>query len=196
MTKISSRYTSARSGSVSRSTRAADSASRVKVARIVIASRAVNSPVRTFDAVWMTCSTATRTTRHYERRLAYGQTNPTPGGAASAHTRSSTDDPRPAVLYAKIPGLGCGLPSDDECPLVGARSSSEKTPCSFVRAEPDEGITMVALDEVVERITDAVRHVDADGGPSRVLVAVSGSSRRSLRRRRRTRPMAYLVATP
>jgi len=36
------------------------------VARIVIASRAVKSPLSTFDAVWMTCSTATRTTRHYE----------------------------------------------------------------------------------------------------------------------------------
>jgi hypothetical protein len=32
----------------------------------VIASRAVNRPSRTLDAVWMTCSTATRTTRHYE----------------------------------------------------------------------------------------------------------------------------------
>jgi hypothetical protein len=32
----------------------------------VIASRAVNSPRSTFDTVWMTCSTATRTTRHYE----------------------------------------------------------------------------------------------------------------------------------
>ena len=66
MTKINSRYVSARSGSVARSLRAASTASRVKVARIVIASRAVNSPLSTFDAVWMTSSTATRTTRHYE----------------------------------------------------------------------------------------------------------------------------------
>ena len=31
---------------------------------------------------------------------------------------------------------------------------------------------MVAFDEVVERITDAVRHVEADAGASPVLVAV------------------------
>jgi hypothetical protein len=31
---------------------------------------------------------------------------------------------------------------------------------------------MVAFDEVVEKITDAVRHVEADGGASPVLVAV------------------------
>ena len=66
MTKISSRYESARSGSEARRSRAAGTASRVKVARIVIASRAVNPPPSTFDAVWMTCSTATRTPRHYE----------------------------------------------------------------------------------------------------------------------------------
>ena len=66
MTRSSSRYLSARSGSVARSSWAAGTASRVKVARIVIASRAVNAPSRTFEAVWMTCSTATRTTRHYE----------------------------------------------------------------------------------------------------------------------------------
>src|SRR5215218_1007027 len=66
MTKISSRYVSARSGSVARSWRAAGTASRVNVARIVIASRAVNSPLSSFDAVWMTCSTVTRTNRHYD----------------------------------------------------------------------------------------------------------------------------------
>ena len=54
----------------------------------------------------------------------------------------------------------------------------------------------VAFDEVVEKITDAARHVEADGGASPVLVASSGSSKRSLRRRRSRRPTAYPVATP
>jgi hypothetical protein len=84
MTKISSRYVSARSGSVARSSRAAATAWRVKVARIVIASRAVNSPPSTFDAVWMTCSTATRTTRHYEATASIGPAHDTlTGGTRS-----------------------------------------------------------------------------------------------------------------
>ena len=33
---------------------------------------------------------------------------------------------------------------------------------------------LVAFDEVVEKITDAARHVEADGGASPVLVAVVG----------------------
>ena len=93
MTKISSRYVSARSGSVARSSRAAGTASRVKVARIVIASRAVNSPLSTFDAVWMTCSTATRTTRHYEA-AAGAQTNASPG----APRRGDQEHPGPLIV--------------------------------------------------------------------------------------------------
>jgi hypothetical protein len=41
----------------------------------VIASRAVNSSRSSFDAVWMTCSTATRTTRHYEAVAVVGPAN-------------------------------------------------------------------------------------------------------------------------
>jgi hypothetical protein len=39
---------------------------------------------------------------------------------------------------------------------------------------------MVAFDEVVEKITDAVRRVEADGGASPVLVAVVGEFRAKL----------------
>ena len=44
----------------------------------------------------------------------------------------------------------------------------------------------VAFDEVVEKITEAARHVEADGGASAVLVAVVREFRRSLPRRRST----------
>ena len=54
----------------------------------------------------------------------------------------------------------------------------------------------VTFAEVVEKITDAARHIEADRGASPVLVASSANFRRSLRRRRGTRPMAYPVATP
>jgi hypothetical protein len=55
--------------------------------------------------------------------------------------------------------------------LVTACPSTEKGTV-FVRTEPEEGTMMVAFDEVVERITDAARQVEADGGASPVLVAV------------------------
>jgi hypothetical protein len=55
--------------------------------------------------------------------------------------------------------LGHGVPVDREGTV-------------FVRTEPEEGTMMVAFDEVVERITDAARQVEADGGASPVLVAV------------------------
>ena len=53
----------------------------------------------------------------------------------------------------------------------------------------------VAFDEVAEKVTEAVRDVEADGGASLSWSPSSGSSRRSLRRRRSTRVVAYPVAT-
>jgi hypothetical protein len=58
--------------------------------------------------------------------------------------------------------------------LVGASSSSAKAPFSFVSTEPEGGTLMVVFDEVVAKIADAVRHVEADVGASPVLVAVVG----------------------
>jgi hypothetical protein len=70
-------------------------------------------------------------------------------------------------------------------PLGPACSSSEKAPCSFVTAEPEEGTMMVGFDEVVEKITDAVRHVEADAGASPVLVAVVGEFQAKLAKARK-----------
>jgi hypothetical protein len=52
------------------------------------------------------------------------------------------------------------------------RAPNERAWSSFAVLE--EGAMMVAFDEVVEKVTDAVRRVEADGGASPVLVAVVG----------------------
>ena len=50
----------------------------------MIASRGRELATSTFDAVWMTCSTATRTTRHYEAAAVVGPANNTlTGGTRS-----------------------------------------------------------------------------------------------------------------
>src|SRR5215211_4008324 len=96
-------------------------------------------------------------------------------GLAPDTTWPRGGDAGPAGLLREGPRLGCWLSSADEGPALGpVCSSSEKAPCSFVTAEPEEGTMMVGFDEVVEKVTDAVRHVEADAGASPVLVAVVG----------------------
>jgi len=56
--------------------------------------------------------------------------------------------------------------------LVAAWFSSEKAPCSTASTEPEGAAMPVAFDEVVEKVTDAARNVEADPGASAVLVAV------------------------
>ena len=54
----------------------------------------------------------------------------------------------------------------------------------------------VEFDEVVEKITDAARQVEADAGASPVLVAVVGEFQAKLAKARKHRPVACLIATP
>ena len=54
----------------------------------------------------------------------------------------------------------------------------------------------VAFDEVVDKVTDAARQVQGDGGASPVLVAVVRSFTPSSRRPRRERPTASLLTIP
>ena len=66
----------------------------------------------------------------------------------------------------------------------------------FVRTELEGGTVMVAFDEVVERITDAARQVEADGGASPVLVAVLREFQAKLAKAERQATGRYPVATP
>jgi hypothetical protein len=79
----------------------------------------------------------------------------------------------PQGFFGKIPGSDSGYRLlTRSCPSVGAWSSSEKAPYSFVSISRTKGGMMLAFDEVAEKVTDAVRHVEADSGASPVLVAV------------------------
>ena len=79
--------------------------------------------------------------------------------------------------------LGHGVPVDREGTV-------------FVRTELEGGTVMVAFDEVVERITDAARQVEADGGASPVLVAVLREFQAKLAKAERQATGRYPVATP
>ena len=55
---------------------------------------------------------------------------------------------------------------------------------------------MVEFDEVVDKIADAVRQVEADAGASPVLVAVVGEFQAKLAKATKHGPVAYLITTP
>lgn len=79
----------------------------------------------------------------------------------------------PQRSYAKIPGFDPGYRLMMRTLPLGHGVPADREGIVFVRTEPEGGTMMVGFDEVVERITDAARQIEARRG----RVACSGGRR-------------------